>query len=1248
MKQLKIAFATAIQADIMPLISALKSVNQRFGEVITTRFWVDDDSGRRVANDTEAFNEFAAFARTAHIAIVHLMSEPPKFTELVPSLKAAKVPVFVSRSFFAQNKTFQDSSTVEPEDYRNIFVYLNYGGQQNLENLLLYLANRFVGATYEVGAPVEPQWDGIYHPDFDHTPDLKEYVEKKVQPDKLTVGILFHQAYWRGGNTQFVDSLVREIEHQGANTLPVFSSGKDDSSGLHGFSWVLENYFIKDGKPLVDVVISTLSFSWSSSDDSKGLKNLGVSVVKALLTFNTFEEWRDSQMGLSIVDLSMHVALPEFDSFLITAPIAATDFAQINPETGIRITKYRPIPERLAKVVRLSINWGKLGRLSNCEKKVAIIFHSYPPRNDTIGKAFGLDSSASVLNILRSLQAQGYACGVLPENNQKLMQVMLNGLTNDRRWLSSQELAQRALAKVPGQQYAKWFGELPKGARDKMEHDWGAAPGTVFCHENSLLVGGVMYGNVFIGLQPPRGFLDNPAAIYHSPDISMPHHYYAYYRWIRDVFKADVIMHIGKHGTLEWLPGKSVGLSASCFPDAVISDLPNIYPYIIDDPGEGTQAKRRSYACIIDHLIPVMSNADSYEELAKIGVQLQEYYQAKTSDPAKLPVLRKLIWEAVVQANLDRDLGVAEEEVFAEFDEFLERLHGYINELSDTQIRDGLHIFGEAPTGTRLEEFLVTLTRLSNGNAPSLRQSLAELKGYSYDDLLANRGLLRSDGRTNGDVLNELNSLALELIKKFHAADFKVDYVDELIQTVLGSIHPAIQRCLRYISSFLVPALAATTNELTNTLSACNGGYVPAGHSGAPTRGMADILPTGRNFYSVDPRAIPSAAAWRVGVAMGDVLLERYLKDEGKYPENIAVVVWATDCMRTNGDDVAEILYLMGIKPVWEESSGRVVGLKVIPLEELKHPRLDVTIRISGLFRDTFPNIVHLIDEAVALAAGLKESPDKNYLQKHVETEVATRVAQGVSAEKAREEACFRIFGDRPGAYGCGINDAIDSKNWKNQNDLSDIYVTWGCYAYGRKVYGCEAKEQFKTRLGQVNLTVKNDDSREADILCCDDWYDFHGGMINVIKTLGGKAPRSYCGDSSDPDRVKVRSTAEETCHVFRSRILNPKYIEGLKRHGYHGAAELSRAVDFVFGWDATTDVVEDWMYESLAKKYALDKEMQQWLKEVNPFALQNMVERLLEAIQRGLWQASEDMKLQLEQLYLQVEGMIEAANEKK
>jgi len=783
---------------------------------------------------------------------------------------------------------------------------------------------------------------------------------------------------------------------------------------------------------------------------------------------------------------------------------------------------------------------------------------------------------------------------------------------------------------------------LPEAVQDKMVRQWKEPPGEIFAHRGRLIIPGIINGNVFIGLQPPRGFLEDPASIYHSPDIPVPHHYYAYYRWIRDVFKANVVMHIGKHGSLEWLPGKSVGLSESCFPDIAISDLPNIYPYIINNPGEGTQAKRRSYCCIIDHLIPVMHNADSYEELAEIDVLLRDYSQAVMEDPAKIPHLKRSIWAKACEAKLDHDLNLVEKDVFADFDSFLERLHDYLYDIKDTQIRDGLHIFGEPPEGSRLDEFLVALTRLKNGSVPSLREALAHCMGFDLNRLLENRGRAVDGIKTGGQVIENIHEMSLCIIRRFHELDFALDSIPSIQMELTGRRDPEVEAVLQYIGSNLLKNILATTDELTNTLAACRGGYVPPGPSGAPTRGMADILPTGRNFYSVDPLAIPSQTAWKVGVSQAEALLERYLRDEGEYPQNVGFIVWGSPIMRTKGDDVAEILYLMGVRPVWEKMSGRVTGLELITLDELKRPRIDVTLRISGFFRDAFPNIVSLLDEAVELVAGLKEPVDSNYLARHVSEEMAEKMGQGMNADQAREEACYRIFGCRPGAYGAGICEAIDSKNWKDEHDLADIYVTWGGYAYGRKNFGITVPEQFKRRLSQLDLTVKNEDTREYDMLDGDDFYSFHGGMIAAVKALKGSLPKSYCGDSSDPDRVRIRNTFEETKHIFRARILNPKWIESMKRHGYKGAGDISRMVDIAFGWDATAEVLEDWMYEELANKYALDEQMQEWLKDVNPHALLNISERLLEAIERNMWNAGDEMKEKLRDVYLEIEGMIE------
>jgi cobaltochelatase CobN len=1248
--KIRIAFASTYEMDIYPLVTAVKELSGDMGEIAEVCLRSGDD-----LRDTVALEEFIRFVSGSHLLIINLHGGKNSlgcFDELHSAAGNAGVPVHAQSSPGENDIELIRSSTVDEDDYKKIWGYLKYGGKDNFRGLLLYAASRFAGSVHPVPEVVKPPYDGVYHPDFDHVPSLDEYLEKKCVDGRPTVGIWFYQNFWQAGNTRFIDSLIAETERQGANVIPLFMySYKDADLGTKGAEWAMENYFMRDGKPIIDVLISPLMFSLSmsfarnrdaQSGDDVFLKKLGVPVIKAIMTNNTYAEWRDSFQGLSPIDISVNIAMPEFDGMLITVPIASREKVEVDPLTGARMVRFEPIEERVNKIIRLSLNWAKLRHIPNKEKKVAIIFHNYPPRDDQIGAAFGLDSPVSVLNILRDLRDAGYTVERLPESGRELIDDVKSRVTNDRRWSSPAEMAKRAIDTVSAEQYEKWLKELPEEVEKKMREAWGVLPGELFAHNGKLIIPGIINGNIFIGLQPPRGLLEAPAAIYHSPDLPIPYHYHAYYRWIRDVFGACLVMHIGTHGSLEWLPGKSAGLSASCYPDITISDLPNIYPYIINNPGEGTQAKRRSYCCIIDHLIPVMHNADAYDEMAEIDTLLRDYNHAVAENPSKVPDLRKTIWEKVCEAKLNHDLGTDETTAFADFEGFREKLHDYLHEVADTQIRDGLHTLGVPPADARLDEFLVALTRLKNGSTPSLRETLAEVMGYDYDDLLARRGKIVDGMKTGGEIITHVHELSHRLITRFHEAGFNPECIRATEEEIIGGRSQKVEKIMEYIATFLVPGVAATADELRNILSASQGGFILPGPSGSPTRGMADILPTGRNFYSIDPRAIPTPAAWKVGVAQAESLLDRYLKDEGRYPETIGIVIWGTPTMRTKGDDIAEVFYLMGVKPRWESRSGRVEGLEIIPLEELGRPRIDVTLRISGFFRDSFPNLVHLIDEAVEMVAGLNEPPEMNYLARNVARDVEEKIAQGADPEQARNESMYRLFGCRPGTYGAGVSDAIDSKNWKDEKDLAEIYVTWGGYAYGRKTYGLTVPEEFKRRLSRMDMAVKNQDTREYDMLDSDDFYSYHGGMITAVRVFKGEAPRAYIGDSADPDRIKTRSTAEEAKHVFRSRILNPKWIESMKRHGYAGAADMSRMVDIAFGWDATAEVIDDWMYEALADKYALDRDMQDWLKDVNPHALQNITERLLEAIERDMWNATDEMKQELQDIYLDIEGVLE------
>ena len=467
--------------------------------------------------------------------------------------------------------------------------------------------------------------------------------------------------------------------------------------------------------------------------------------------------------------------------------------------------------------------------------------------------------------------------------------------------------------------------------------------------------------------------------------------------------------------------------------------------------------------------------------------------------------------------------------------------------------------------------------------------------------------------------------------------------VDEVVAQRLGTTDEAVCRTLRFACEVIVPRLERTPDEIANMLRALQGEYVPAGPSGAPTRGLAHVLPTGRNFYSVDPKTLPSPIAYQVGTDLARALLDKYLAEEGSYPESVGIVVWGTSAMRTHGDDIGEVLALLGVRPVWQTESRRVTGVEVIPLAELGHPRIDVTLRISGFFRDAFPNLVHLVDTAIRTVADLDEPLDQNFVRKHYLADCTTYAAAGMAAPDAQARSLYRVFGSKPGTYGAGILPLLDERNWRSDQDLAAVYVAWGGYAYTQETYGAEAASECKTRFAQMAIAVKNQDNREHDIFDSDDYMQYHGGMVATVRALTGQNPKAYFGDSSDPGRSRVRELADEARRVFRTRVVNPKWVQSMQRHGYKGAFEMAATVDYLFGYDATAHVVEDWMYTQLTDQYVLDPQVQQFFQEKNPWALRNIIERLMEAVQRGLWEQPDEVQLaQMRQVYLQLEGELE------
>ena len=1272
MQQKSILFITTADTDILTADRALSSMPTGFPQVIAV-----NPVSVTVDESAQPGGEVMALAAGAGAVVLRLLggkrAMPESFDLLVRHCRSKGIPLIACPGHQEWDEDLVTACTVPVAEVETVFAYLMQGGVQNFQNLFLFLSDTYFGTSHGHEAPAPLPWEGIYHPDVAEGVEIESYLAERFVPGRPSIGILFYRAHWMSGNLLPIDSLIRSLEAKNANVLPVYAfslkhSPEGDGVANRAFTEYMAG---PDGAPRVHCIINTMGMSMGELSTEGAaiasgwsvdyLDNLNVPMVQAIISTGTQDDWLESDLGLGPIDTAMSVALPEFDGRLISVPISFKEETPADASGALsgRLQRYVPREDRVELVARLSIKQSNLALKPNSEKKIAVILSNYPTKDARIGNAVGLDTPASAVLVLNALKDAGYRVTDIPESGDELVHRIIERCSNDRDSLTEEQL-RLAAGHVTAQQYADWFSNFPGDVAEELTRDWGEPPGQVYRTNGSLAIAGIDLGNVFVGLQPPRGFGDNPIAIYHSPEMAPTHHYIAYYRWVRDVFGADAILHLGKHGTLEWLPGKGIGLSPSCYPEVAMDDVPLFYPFIINDPGEGSQAKRRAHATVVDHLIPSMTTADSYGDIARIEQLMDEHYQCQTLDPSKLPLLEAQIWEVVQQAELHRDLGIESQP--EDFGEFILEIDGYLCELKDAQIKDGLHILGDTPEGEQLVGLLCALTRLDISGIPSLRRSVAEALGIDYarltDDLgeapageipevIANLDL-EAPVRTNGDVLERIELLCRKAYSEMLDRGFGGGDVAQVVADVLGAPDIQTESVLRYVADTVYPALMKTPDEVGNLLRGLEGKYVPPGPSGAPTRGMANILPTGRNFYSVDPKTIPSPAAWETGKQLAQSLLDKYLEDEGAYPEMVGLVVWGTSAMRTHGDDIAQILHLLGVRPKWQAESRRVMGLEVIPLEELGRPRIDVTVRISGFFRDAFPNLINLLDEGVELAASLNESPEDNYVVKHLREDLSLPDEPQPDGEgTSRSRSLYRIFGSKPGTYGAGILTVIDERNWETVEDLAEVYTAWGGYAYTQQDHGVNARPQFRRRFSQIVVAAKNQDTREHDIFDSDDYMQYHGGMIATVRALTGRNPRQFFGDSSDPSRAKNRDLQDEARRVFRSRVVNPKWIDSMKRHGYKGAFELAATVDYMFGYDATAQVIEDWMYEDVTESYVLDPETQRFFQQSNPWALKGIVERLLEAMERGLWEnPPPEMREKLQQLYLDLEADLEARQE--
>jgi cobaltochelatase CobN len=1057
------------------------------------------------------------------------------------------------------------------------------------------------------------------------------------------IGVIAYRALWQAGDLELMATLLEELRRRGLCPRALWVSGLREGAVQRGVEQLL-------ARERVQAVLCCTSFA-SVQFEQAGLgaplwEALDVPVLQLLSSSQPRQRWLASSIGLAPTDLTLQVALPELDGRITTRIGAFKECVGTGEQLGGALQRYRPDRERLAWVSELAANWIGLRRTAAAQRQVALVLANYPTRNSRLANGVGLDTPASAAAMLHWLRAEGYGlAGELPAGGQALIEALLAGRSNDP------ESGHRpALDHLPLARYRSWYDQLPAPGRQRLEAVWGppeqdAGLERLATGGQGFAVRGLRFGRVCLLIQPERGYDRDPSLSYHSPDLPPTHAYLAQYLWLRQVFAAQAVVHVGKHGNLEWLPGKGLGLSDQCFPEWALGPLPHLYPFIVNDPGEGSQAKRRSQAVILDHLTPPLGRAGLYGELQQLEALLDEYWEAsQVGGGERAALLRRQLEQRL--ADLDLPLGAG-----AELEARLDAADGYLCELKEAQIRLGLHHYGQLPEAAELAELLLCLARPPQAGLAGLTQTLARDQGLEFDPWAdpeeqplgeADRAAL-APARRVGDGVERLELQALELCRWALAqADPERPEPAGLSAAPPVAICPHTAPVLEHLQRVLLPRLLACgEQERLAFLAGLEGRRVAAGPSGAPTRGRPDLLPTGRNFYSVDLRGLPTEAAWDLGRRSAELLLELHLQEQGEPLRSLALSVWGTSTMRNGGEDIAQTLALLGVRPVWDGPTRRMVDLEVIPLALLGRPRVDVTLRISGLFRDAFPQLVGWVNRATQMVAALEEPEEHNPL----------------AAAARREGTAARVYGSAPGAYGAGLQGLIDSGQWESRADLGEAFLNWSSWRYGAAegeasgpggvaggaIEAAADRQGLEQRLRGVQVVLHSQDNREHDLLDSDDYYQFQGGLSAAAETLQGQAPAAWFADHSRAARPRLHRLEKEFDKVLRSRLLNPRWIEGMQRHGYKGGFEMAASLDYLFAYDASTGRVPDWSYGAISDTWLGDPGVCAFLESSNPWALRDMAERLLEAHHRGLWSGATEHQLErLHQLVLEAEALVE------
>lgn len=1134
-----------------------------------------------------------------------------------------------------------DLSTISTSDWATLWGYLVEGGLDNAVDFLRYAAwmikHRQTDAPSLLRAAPPPPparplpKAGLYWPGAALCPIPLTTIQTHHWTNQAAVvALVFYKSLLTGGGgLDPIDALCAAIAKRGLNPLPVFVTSLKDPAAQN----TLKTLF-KTVPPMV--IVNTTGFAVGThalTTPDAAVKHPFIladqqspPVLQTILASTSQTDWQQDTRGLRARDLAMHVALPEIDGRIITRAVSFKEKLYFDTTTECTIFGYRADAERCNWVADLVHNVVRLQSTPLAEKRCAFILANYPNRDGRLGNGVGLDTPQSVYNALQVLKNTGYSITNIPTSAQAMMRTIAENPTNSAKQRNTGGVF------LPLTQYKDMYQTLPSALQAAVIRQWGTADTDPFVsvrtHAGQKTQGFVLavhrFGHCVVAVQPARGYNIDAVQTYHDPELIPPHYYCAFYMWLRCVFCAHALVHFGKHGTLEWLPGKAVALSKACVPDAVLGAMPHFYPFIVNDPGEGVQAKRRTQATILDHMTPPMTRAETYDELEHIENLLDEYYEADGLDARRQHHIEHTLLDLCKASGLLADAGITDNEAKNAITtpHALNKIDTFLCEIKESQIRHGLHIFGQSPQGQNAIDLLQSLVRIprgagTGGDASFLRAlahdfALHATSETEFDPLdcdftqkwlgarpMALANVSSAPWRHAGDTVERLELLATHIISTAMTD-----------KTAARAMCPGAnsQAVLDYAITHLVPVLVACGKQEQAALTtALNGGFIAPGPAGAPTRGRLDVLPTGRNFYGVDNRAVPTRTAWDLGWQSATALLQTHRDTYGVYPKHILLNAWGTSNMRTGGDDIAQCLALMGVTPEWDKSNRRVVGFDILPLSVLGRPRVDVTLRISGLFRDTFPQQIDLIDTAAQAVMRLDEPNDMN-------------PAAAWYKEHKTDNAALRVFGAKPGCYGTGLQAMIDEQLWQTTQDLGQIYLDWGGYGYGAQTYGAPAHAAFRQRISATEAVVHNQDNREHDILDSDDYYQFQGGAAAAIHSVQGQHRPIYHNDHSRPERPRIRTLEQEIARVMRARVVNPKWIRAIKQHGYKGGAEIAATIDYLFAFAATTHAVHNHHFDLVYKAFLADNDTLQFLQDNNPAALVEIAERLHEALERGLW----------------------------